>query len=118
MTKKIALCLLTTVLLATAFSAEAQQPGKVHRIGYVFTGLLPPREFLQALREIGYAEGQHVTIEYRGAEGKEDRLPGLAAELVRLKVDVIVVGGGIQAAKQIGLTVPPNVLARADKVIK
>ena len=92
------------VALAVAFAmcgavAEAQQPKKVPRIGYL-SSLDPASESTRAeairlaLRELGYIEGQNIAIEYRYAEGKLDRLPELAAELVRLKVDIIVVAGG------------------------
>jgi len=100
--------------LALTFPAEAQQPKKVPRIGY-----LSPRDaasdstgseaILLALRERGYIEGQNIASEYRYAEGKRDRLLELAAELVRLKVDIIVVAGGdaaIQAAKNATKTIP------------
>jgi len=85
--------------------ARAQQPTKIPRIGYLSAGvgLYSPREaFRQALRELGYVEGKNIIIEYRNAEGKFDRLPALAAELVRLKVDVIVAGGppSARAAKE------------------
>jgi len=98
--------------LAFNFSAHAQQPKKVHRIGF----LAPGDPFSQsteairlALRELGYIEGQNIAIEYRYAEGKQDRFPELAAELVRLKVDIIVVVGGnriIPAAKNATKTIP------------
>ena len=77
--------------------AQAQQPTKVPRIGYLsappfrFHGRL--EAFRQGLRELGYVEGKNIVIEWRHAEGKLDRLPALAAELVRLKVDVIVTAG-------------------------
>ena len=80
-------------------AAEAQQPKKVPRIGYL-SSFDPASESARseairlALRELGYIEGQNIAIEYRYAEGKLDRLPELAAELVRLKVDIIVVAGG------------------------
>ena len=105
---------LATVLLATVCSVEAQQPNKVHRIGYL-SSVDPAQEsaraegIRQALRELGYIEGQNVTIAYRYAEGKVDRALELAAELVSLKVDVIVVPGGtpwIQAAKNATKTIP------------
>ena len=94
--------------------AEAQQPKKVPRIGYLST-TDPATESTRseairlALRELGYIEGQNIAIEYRYAEGKRDRYPELAAELVRLKVDIIVVSGGtrvIQAAKNATNTIP------------
>ena len=92
--------LVAVVLLAVAVIAEAQQPKKVPRIGYL-SNLDPARESTRseairlALRELGYIEGQNIATEYRYAEGKPDRYPELAAELVRLKVDVIVVAGGV-----------------------
>ena len=94
--------------------AEAQQPKKVPRIGYL-SSTDPASESARAeairlaLRELGYIEGQNIAIEYRYAEGKLDRLPELAAELVRLKVDIIVVAGGdplIRAAKNATKTIP------------
>jgi putative ABC transport system substrate-binding protein len=105
-------------LLATCFSATvppagAQQPKKVPRIGYL-SATDPSAESARsesirlALRERGYIEGQNIAIEYRYAEGKNDRLPGIATELVRLKVDIIVTGGDlpIQAAKNATKTIP------------
>jgi len=87
-------------LLAAPFVAEAQQMAKIARIGYLVTDLATgPRleAFLQGLHDLGYVEGRNVVIEYRSAEGKAERLPSLAAELVALKVDVIVVGSTPQA---------------------
>jgi putative ABC transport system substrate-binding protein len=87
------------MLFALCHSAEAQQPKKVPRIGYLSSGD-PASESARsegvrlALRELGYIEGQNVAFEYRYAERKQDRSPELAAELVRLKVDIIVVAGG------------------------
>jgi putative ABC transport system substrate-binding protein len=98
MRKKIFGLALSAMLFALSFPAEAQQAGKIPRIGYLTGGSLsntPSREaFLQGLRALGYAEGKNILIEYRSAEGKPDRLPALATELVRLKVDVLVVSGG------------------------
>jgi putative tryptophan/tyrosine transport system substrate-binding protein len=105
--------LVAVVLLAVAVIAEAQQPKKVPRIGYL--SLLDPAsesaraEVIRlALRERGYIEGQNIAIEYRYMEGKRDRAPELAAELVRLKVDIILVavGATIQAAKNATKTIP------------
>src|SRR5439155_12375508 len=114
MTKSILFWLLAAVLLTTAPPAEAQQPAKVFRIGYLSTTDRatdsPRAEGIRlALRELGYIEGQNIAIEYRYAEGKVDRAPELAAELVRLKVDIIVVASGdqwIRAAKNATRTIP------------
>ncbi len=93
---------------------QAQQPKKVPRLGYL-SALKPARESARsdairlALRELGYIEGQNIAIEHRYTEGKRDRAPELAAELVRLKVDIIVVAGGdawIRAAKNATKTIP------------
>jgi ABC-type uncharacterized transport system substrate-binding protein len=104
---------LVVVLLAVAVIAEAQQPKKVPRIGYLgatsaSSESLRHEAFRQGLREVGYIEGQNITIEYRYAEGKLDRLPALAAELVGLKVDVIVTGGrtATHTAKEATVTIP------------
>ena len=102
------------MLLALPFPARAQQPKKVPRIGYL-SATDPASESTRAeairlaLRERGYIEGQNIAIEYRYGEGKRDRAPDLAAELVRLKVDIIVVAGGstwIRAAKNATKTIP------------
>jgi len=114
MNRRIAICLPVAVLLATASFAEAQQPKKVPRIGYLSTGDAASESaraeaIRLALRERGYIEGQNIAIEYRYTEGKVDRYPELAAELVRLKVDIIVVAGGrrlILAAKNAIKTIP------------
>src|SRR5687767_14155253 len=87
--------LLVVILLAVAVIAEAQQTGKVPRIGYLGTGSLSSSQpsadaFRQGLRDLGYVEGKNIVIEYRYAEGRDDRLRDLAADLVRLKVDIIV----------------------------
>jgi putative tryptophan/tyrosine transport system substrate-binding protein len=101
-------------LLAVAAIAEAQQPKKVFRIGYL-VATDPATEsarfeaIRQALRELGYIEGQNIAFEYRYAEGKRDRRSELADELVRLKVDIIVVAGGgnwVRAAKNATKTIP------------
>jgi ABC-type uncharacterized transport system substrate-binding protein len=106
--------LLTTVLLTTAPLAGAQQPKKVPRVGYL-SNVDSARESARAeairlaLRELGYIEGQNIAAEYRYAEGNLDRLPELAAELVRLKVDIILAAGGIsviRAAKNATKTIP------------
>ena len=114
-------------LLAAPIAVEAQQPsGKDLRIGLVST-FLPEhplvRElsnaFRQGLRELGYAEGRNIVIEYRSAQGRVERLPDLFTELVRLKVDLILTQGGtpaVRAAKQANITVPIVAPAMADPV--
>ena len=118
--------LVVVVLLAVTVIAEAQQPKKVHRIGYLST-LDPATESARsegvrlALRERGYIEGQNIAIEYRYAEGKLDRLPELAAELVRLKVDIIVIAGGtrwVRAAKNATKTIPIVMTGGGDNPVK
>jgi putative ABC transport system substrate-binding protein len=109
-------------LVAAPLAAEAQQAAKVPRIGFLTGNLAAsPRvaaAFLQGLRDLGYVEGRNVVIEYRDAEGKFERLPARAAELVALKVDVIVAGGTPQAlaAKQATRTVPIVFAAAGDPV--
>src|SRR5713226_1937505 len=98
-------------LLAAPLAAEAQPTGKVYRIGYlsIASGPSPRTEALrQGLRELGYIEGKNITIEYRFAQDKADRLRGLATELVALKVDLIVTGGptATRAAQQATRTLP------------
>jgi putative tryptophan/tyrosine transport system substrate-binding protein len=106
----LALCAMLSALCA---SAEAQQSKKVSRIGYLgatsrSTNPARTEAFRQGLRELGYVEGKNIVIEYRYAEGKPDRLPALASELVRLKVDVVVTGGPVatRSAKQATATIP------------
>ena len=107
----VALC---AMLFARCFPISAQQPKKIPRVGFL-TGIDQPtgynryQEFRRALRELGYVEGQNLAIEYRNSEGKLDRFPELAAELVRLKVAIIVVAAGlpvIQAAQNATKTIP------------
>ena len=109
-------------LLAAPPAAEAQQAGKVYRIGFLFFGSLgPSREldtFRQGLRELGYIEGQNIVIEYRFASGRAERLPELAAELARLKPDVLVTPGtpASLGAKQATTTIPIVFAGVADAV--
>jgi ABC-type uncharacterized transport system substrate-binding protein len=110
--KNIGLALGVT-LVALCVSAEAQQPKRIPRIGFL-SSLSPAavsdriEAFLQGLRELGYVEGKSIVIEWRYAEGKTERLPELAADLVRLKVDVIVTGGPAvnRFAKEATVTIP------------
>jgi putative ABC transport system substrate-binding protein len=113
MTKQILGFVLSSMLLALGGSAEAQQPGKVSRLGYLSSGDATTEstrsEGIQlALRELGYIEGQ-ITVEYRYSEAKVDRARAHAVELVGLKVDIIVVAGGhsfVRAAKNATKTIP------------
>jgi putative ABC transport system substrate-binding protein len=109
---------LGAMLLAYCASAEAQPKAKVAKIGYLFTGLLAPKEFLQALHERGYVEGKNIAVEFRAAEGREERLPALAAELVSLNVDVIIAPGtaSARAASQATKTIPIVYTGGADPV--
>jgi hypothetical protein len=113
MNQKVILSLLAASVLICFQLAEAQQPKKVPRIGYLSpsdaaTGSALIEGIRLALRELGYIEGHNIIIEYRYAEGKWDRLPELAAELVRLKVDTILVGGPplVRAAMNATQTIP------------
>jgi putative ABC transport system substrate-binding protein len=116
--------LIAVVLLAVGAIAAAQQPKKVPRIGYL-SQLDPAREFIRseafrlALRDLGHIDGQNIAIEYRYAEGKLDRFSVLAAELVRLEVDIIVIAGGaivVRAARNATKTIPIVMVVGADPV--
>jgi len=109
--------------LTAPFVAEAQQPAKVPRIGFLTTpsptaAAYYLEAFREGLRELGYVEGKTIAIEYRFAEGRPERLPVLAAELVRLKVDVIVTGGppAPEDAKQATSTIPIVFAVAGDPV--
>ena len=109
----LALVTLSLGLLAAPLPADAQQPGGVPRIGYLTANPSPTNAhlweaFRQGLRERGYVEGQNILIEYRSAEGKSERLPELAAELVRLRVAVLVAAAtpSIHAARKATQTIP------------
>ena len=98
MSRRLLGLLISIFVLTTASTAEAQRPKKDPRIGYLSAPSLSSNSarveaFQQGLRALGYVEGKNIVIEWRSAEGKLDRLPALAAELVRLKVDVIVTAG-------------------------
>jgi putative tryptophan/tyrosine transport system substrate-binding protein len=120
---RLVVALLSFALLAAPLGGDAQEPGKVPRVG-----LLGPRNrsggaafldaFLQGLRELGWVEGQNIVIEYRFAEGKLDRLPDLAAELVRLNVDVILATSSppAVAAKNATRTISIVMATSADPV--
>ncbi len=114
MTKSFHFWLLITILLTATPPADAQQPKTVPRIGYLVStdaarDSTRAEAIRLALRELGYIDGQTIVIEYRHAEGKSDRFPEHAAELVRRKVDIIIVAGGtlmVQAAKNATKTIP------------
>ena len=122
MRKRVVRLALGTLLLTLSFRVEAQQPEKIFRIGIL---VAPSASFIssrleafrQRLHELGYVEGKNIVIEYRYAEGKLDRLPDLAAELVALKVDVIVtVGPAIKIAKKASSTIPIVSAGASDPV--
>jgi putative ABC transport system substrate-binding protein len=101
------------MLLALCFPTQAQQPTKIPRIGFLGAPPLSAmaartEAFRQGLRELGYMEGKNIVIEWRSAEGKSERVPALAAELVRLKVDVIITAGpaSTRPAKEATATIP------------
>ena len=124
MRKNVIRLTLCAMLFALSYSAQAQQPKKIPLIGYL-SNTDPVSESARseairlALSERGYIEGQNIAIEYRYAEGKLDRLPELAAELVRLKVDIIVGAGGdrvIRAAKNATKTIPIVMMGAGNPV--
>ena len=117
------ICAISLAMLLAPLGAAAQQPGKVPRIGYFSAGspsgaphLL--EAFRKGLRELGWVEGQNIVIDYRFAEGRFDRLPDLAAELVRLKVDIIVALAtpAAAAAKNATQTIPIVMIGAYDPV--
>ena len=123
MKKQIAVLTLCAMLLALCGSADAQQPGRIFRIGFLDASTASGSAvlvdaFREELRKLGWIEGQNITIEYRFAEQKPERLPELAAELVRLKVDLIVVSGtrAALAAKRTTSTIP-IVMANASNPV-
>jgi len=123
MNRRAFLTRMTGSLLAAPLAAEAQEAAKIARIGWLGdnpAGGPHLREaFLQGLRDLGYVEGPNVVIEYRYADGKLERLPTLAADLVALKVDVILASGATRpalAAKQATRTLPIVFAAAADPV--
>src|SRR5687768_7227767 len=113
MKKKFLLFAVIALSFVSYQSVEGQQPGKVARIGYLGAGSPATaghhaKAFAEGLRELGYVEGQNIWIEYRWAEGKLESLPAFVADLVRLKVDVILSSAtpAIRAAKKQTATIP------------
>ena len=124
MNRKITVLTLCAMLLALCLPARAQQPKKIPRIGYLIgqsrsTAAVRIDPFRQGLRELGYVEGRNYIIEYRSADGRSERFPDLAAELVRLKVDVILTRGtpAVMAAKSATGTIPVVMAASSDPVL-
>ncbi len=126
MSKKIFCRALYALLFALSFPVQAQQPAKVPRIGYL-TGSSPPTNttpdlnadaFRQGLRNLGYVEGKNIVVEYRYLEGKENRNPTFLAELLQLKVDVLVTISlsSIRAAKEATKTIPIVMVTNFDPV--
>ena len=120
MSRKILWFLVSTLLFALSAPAEAQQPKKVPRVGYwaaVPASADAPRleAFRQGLRDLGYVEGQNIIIDYRHEDREFERLPNLAAELVRLKIDVLVAvtTNAALAAKKTTGTIP--IVLRRDR---
>jgi putative tryptophan/tyrosine transport system substrate-binding protein len=121
--RRIFCFVLSALLLSLGLSAEAQQPKKVPRIGMLVSGTASSQKtwldaFRQGLNTLGYVEGQNIIIERRDPEGRPERYPELAAELARLKVDVIVTGGltGAGAANKATTTIPIVIAAGGDPV--
>ena len=112
----LALCVL---LFALCSPAVAEQPKKTPRIGYLTVGASPPfQKIIEGLRDLGYVEGQNISMIYRSADGKRDRVPALAAELVRLKVDIIVADGATPTldARKATETIPIVMVSSSDPI--
>jgi len=126
MKKKITVFTLCAMLFAFSFPICAQQPTKIPRIGYLSTNGDPSRRprfveaFRQGLRDLGYIEGKNIQVEYRYAEGKLERVPGLVTELVQLNVDALVLGTSIaiHAATKATKTIPIVMVTNSDPVAR
>src|SRR5881397_271530 len=115
MTARVLLVILALGVLVAPLAAQAQQPATIRRIGMLSSGVVSPERtryveaFLHSLRDLGWVEGQNLAFAYRSAEGQAERLPDLAAELVRLQVEVMVTVGGTtvtRAANEATNTIP------------
>src|SRR5262245_18247335 len=119
MNKRIVSLALSTLLFASSFSADAQQSVRVWRVGLLTLSALPDHEaLLEGLRDLGYVEGRNLSIERRNAEGHRERLPDLAADLVRSKVEAIVAQSnfGATAAAKATATIPIVFVTLGDPV--
>src|ERR1700719_1179398 len=121
MKTKIMVLLLCALLFAPCFSAEAQQPTKIPRIGFIASTSPADRNleaFREGLRDLGYISGKNISIEYRFAEGKEDRFPVFVSDLLKLKVDVLISSSSpaIYAAKQATNVIPIVMVTTVDPV--
>ena len=124
MSKNVFCLALCAMLFALSVPAEAQQPKKIPRIGFVTTEGDPKapglrvEAFRQGLRDLGYIEGKNISLELSYVEGKSDRIPSLVAELVQLKVDLLVLGSqpAIRAAKEATKTIPIVMVTTQDPV--
>ena len=123
MSKEVSCLALDAMLLALSFPAEAQQPAKMAKIGWLYAGTASSSsilldQWLGEFRKLGYVEGKNITFEYRFADNKLDRLPALADELLRLKVDVVVTRGTPEALalKNASRTIPIVFYAVTDPV--
>src|SRR5262245_61088363 len=122
MSRKMVCVALVALLLTFSVPSEAQQPTKVARVGYLVgpssAGSARYEAFRQGLRELGYVEGKNIIIEWRSDEGNRDRARSVVAELLRLKVDVIVVvgAGDIRIAKEATATIPIVMVQGGDPV--
>ena len=116
MRKKITAFVIASLFFAFCFSAEAQQSKKIPRIGYMSES--NPAAFRQGLKDLGYIEGKNILVEYRSAQGKINQIPSIVAELVKLKVDVLVVSNflALRRAKQATKTIPIVMLSIVDPV--
>jgi putative ABC transport system substrate-binding protein len=115
--------LITAILFVYVPSAEAQQPVKIPRIGFLFVSSLSANSaradaFRQGLRDLGYVEGKNIMIDWRSADGKPDRVPGIASELVHLDLDVIVTAGPAATGptKEATATIPIVMAQDSDPV--
>jgi len=119
MKKKITVVILCAMLCVLCFSVQAQQPKKVPRIGYVVSTVADQNDaFRQALRDLGYIEGENIQFEYRYIEGQQDKVPNLVAELMEVKIDVLVVStlSSLRAAKRATKTIPVVMVTTNDPV--